>query len=70
MNLCEFAKVNMYELTSQHSFANTEQYAEPTGWIMFDGRECPYADAIKSGDLVAANFDVKDAHTGGGLYLL
>lgn len=43
---------------------------ELRGRALFDGTTCLCGDAIQAGDLVAANFDVKDVHTGGGLYLL
>ena len=49
---------------------NSEQFPEPTGRAMFDGTQCQYADAVRPGDLVAANFDEKHVHTGGGLYLV
>ena len=41
-----------------------------TGRALFPGDSCQYADAVKPGDLVAANFDVKRVHAGGALYLL
>jgi hypothetical protein len=44
--------------------------AVPSGRAMFDGVNCQYGDAVKAGDLVAANFDEKRVSTGGGLYLL
>lgn len=47
-----------------------EQFPELSGRAIFDGDSCQYADEVKPGDLVAANFDVKHVHTGGGLYLL
>lgn len=40
------------------------------GRSIFDGVQCQYADAVVPGDLIAANFDVKRVHTGGGLYLI
>lgn len=40
------------------------------GRAIFDGTYCQYADAVKPGDLIAANFDVRDVHTGGGLFLI
>lgn len=49
---------------------NEQQYTEPTGRAMVDGSECLCGDDIKAGDLVAADFDRKHVHTGGGLYLL
>ncbi len=60
----------MAEVTVLDLSSDKEQFVEPTGRAMLDGGECLYADAIKPGDLVAANFDVKHAHTGGGLYLV
>lgn len=41
-----------------------------SGRAMIPGELCQYADAVKPGDLVAANFDVKRVHSGGALYLL
>lgn len=41
-----------------------------TGRAVFDGASCQYADVVKPGDMIAANFDAKHVHTGGGLYLL
>ena len=46
------------------------QYTALTGRAVFNGASCQYADAVKPGDLIAANFDVTHVHTGGGLYLL
>ncbi len=43
---------------------------ELTGQMLLDGRQCLYGDEIRANDLVAANFDCRDVHTGGGLYLL
>ncbi len=47
-----------------------EQDNAHTGRAVFDGGACQYADAVKPGDLIAANFDAKHVDTGGGLYLL
>lgn len=44
--------------------------AEVTGMQVIDGAYCQYGDEVKAGDLVAANFDSRTVHTGGGLYLL
>lgn len=41
-----------------------------TGRAVFDADSCQYADAVRPGDLVAADFDTKDVHTGGDLYLV
>lgn len=50
---------------------NVVQIASPlSGRATFDGTTCQLANEIEPGDLVAANFDVKDVHTGGGLYLV
>lgn len=43
---------------------------EPTGRAMLDGGQCQCGDDIRPGDIVAANFDVKRVHSGGGLYLV
>lgn len=43
---------------------------EPSGRAMLDGGQCQCGDAIRPGDIVAANFDSKRVHTGGGLYLV
>lgn len=43
---------------------------QPCGRVTFDGASCQYGEDIKPGDLVAANLDVKDVCTGGGLYLI
>lgn len=51
-----------------HPTGNPEQ--EPTGRALIDGGQCQYGNVIKAGDLVAANFDAKRVHTGGGLYLV
>ncbi len=47
--------------------SNSRGYA---GRRLIDGTNCQYAGAVKPGDLVAANFDDRHVHTGGGLYLL
>ena len=46
------------------------QHPEPTGRALIDGGQCLCGDEIRADDLVAANFDKKHVHTGGGLYLL
>jgi len=56
--------------TTLPNISEKEQFAELTGKSIFDGAACKCGDAIESGDLVAANFDVRDVHTGGGLHLL
>lgn len=58
----------MAELTVAQHKANDQ--TEPTGRALLDGSQCLCGDEIKDGDLVAANFDIKTVHTGGGLYLL
>ena len=59
----------MAELTVIHPHhENTQQ--EPTGRALLDGRQCLCGDEIRADDLVAANFDRKHVHTGGGLFLL
>lgn len=59
----------MAEMTVTHNQAGTS-HQEPTGRSMLDGAQCLCGDAIKANDLVAANFDNKHVHTGGGLYLV
>jgi len=56
------------ELAINHQVEG-EPFIEPSGRALFFGDCCQYADDIHAADLVAANFDVKDIHTGGGLYL-
>lgn len=41
-----------------------------TGRAIFDADSCQYADVVRAGDLIAANFDAKEVHTGGALYLV
>lgn len=41
-----------------------------SGRAIFDAESCHYADEVRSGDWIAANFDAKDAHSGGALYLV
>ncbi|MGH8523334.1 MAG: hypothetical protein ACREXY_03720 [Gammaproteobacteria bacterium] len=41
-----------------------------SGRAVFDADSCQYADAVRPGDLDAANFDTKDVRTGGDLYLV
>ena len=48
---------------------DSEQFAELTGRAILQGSTCLCGEAVKSGDLVAANFDVRHVHSGGGLYL-
>lgn len=50
--------------------ANWEQSHEMSGRAIIEGTYCQYGDEVKPDDLVAANFDMKHVHTGGGLYLL
>lgn len=40
-----------------------------SGRALLSGSECLCGDAIKPDDLVAANFDITQVHTGGALYL-
>ncbi len=49
---------------------NNSGTTEPSGRALLDGGQCLCGDAIKAGDLVAANFDTRRVHSGGGLYLL
>lgn len=42
----------------------------PSGRAMVHGHQCLCPGVIEAGDLVAANFDVRDVHTGGGQYLV
>lgn len=41
-----------------------------TGRAIFDADSCQYADVVRVGDLIAADFDRKEVHTGGDLYLV
>lgn len=41
-----------------------------TGRAMLQGHQCLCPGHIAAGDMVAANFDVKEVHTGGGQYLV
>lgn len=41
-----------------------------SGRAMVDGSRCLCPGFIEAGDFVAANFDVRDVHTGGGQYLV
>ncbi len=59
----------MAELTVTH-LQIRNQHQEPTGRALLDGGQCLCGDEIMAADLVAANFDSKHVHTGGGLYLL
>ena len=56
----------------EHQRANEEQACGETiaGYRMVDGARCLCGEAIKPGDLVKANFDLRRVHTGGGLYLV
>lgn len=49
---------------------NVSEGNQLSGRVTFDGSTCHYGDEIKTGDLVVANFDVKEVHPGGGLYLV
>ena len=59
----------MAEMTVTHNQTGN-QHQEPKGRAFLDGAQCLCGDAIKADDLVAANFDNKHVHTGGGLYLV
>lgn len=45
-------------------------HCESAGRAWLSGAQCLCGDAIKAGDLVAADFDNRDVHSGGGLYLV
>lgn len=40
------------------------------GRALFDADSCQYADVVRAGDLISADFGVKDVHSCGGLYLV
>lgn len=52
------------------SFSTGEQSQQPRGRALLSGARCLCGDEIKAEDLVAANFDKTQVHTGGGLYLV
>lgn len=52
------------------SLSTREQTQQVSGRALFSGAQCLCGDEIKAEDLVAANFDNKQVHTGGGLYLV
>lgn len=59
----------MAELTiARRRTANTD--GEPSGRALIEGSQCLYGDEVRGDDLVVANFDRKDVHTGGALYLV
>lgn len=56
-------------LNTLPQIVDRERINELSGRAILQGAACVCGDAIKPGDLVAVNFDVKRVHTGGGLYL-
>ena len=56
----------MTAMLQQNGYAQQETTAR----VILDGSQCLCGDAIKADDLVAADFNKTDVHTGGGLYLL
>lgn len=55
---------------SQQVIRTVQDGSQLSGQAIFDADSCQYADVVRAGDLVAANFDDKDVHTGGALYLV
>lgn len=45
-------------------------YQPLAGRKLFDADSCQYADTVRPGDLIDADFDTKEVHVGGGLYLV
>lgn len=55
---------------SKLSQIGLDQPDKLTGRVMLDGTPWQYADAVKPGDLLLADFDRKTVHGNGGLYLV
>jgi hypothetical protein len=58
-----------HQLTANRPHSDNP-HGEPRGRALLDGGQCPCGDEIRAGDLVAANFDKRHVHSGGGLYLV